>query len=159
MAGKDSPAPDGQGHGDEEAEGGAALPTVQMGQSHAAVGGHGIGSHAVDGDGIPRPVKFRPQLSEAAKGGVHILGVGHIVNNALPLGQGSGDEEPVGLGLGGGRSDGAFQFRGGNGKGHCKTSISRALGSLWSTAPPSSPNRTRVISSPAPFLSWPMAAA
>ena len=106
--GKDPAPPHRQGDGDEETEGGARLPAVQPGQGHAAQGGHGVGPHAADRDGISLPPPFRPQLPKAAEGSFYILGGGHAADNALPPGQGGGDEQPVGLRLGGGRGDRAL---------------------------------------------------
>ena len=70
------------------------------------------------GDGIPQAVQFQralplrragPHRPQAGEGGGDILGQGHMPQGAHPAAEGGGDEQPVGLRLGGGRGDGPFQ--------------------------------------------------
>ena len=105
-AGEPAAPPDRQSDGDQEAQGGAALPAVQAGIGQAPQGGHGVGSHAPDGDGGAVHGELRPQLLQAPEGGPDVLGEGHVGDRALPMGQGGGDEQAVGLGFGGRRGDG-----------------------------------------------------
>ena len=45
---EDAAAPHGQGHRNQEAQGGTALPAIQPGKGHPAQGRHGAGLHALD---------------------------------------------------------------------------------------------------------------
>ena len=140
-SGKAPAAPQGQGHRDEEPKRGARFAAVQDGQA----------------------LSRRLQCGHAAAGGLDVLGVRQIFDPALPVRQGGGNEQPVGLGLGGGRRDGPLEQAGCDGHIHSaqpsSSPSSSRLDIRCRTALPRSSRRTRVIWSPAPFLSRPMAAA
>ena len=72
----------------------------------------GPGPHPGNAQRIPLPFQARPQLRHTADGCRNVLGAGHVVQKALPLPQGGGDDQPVGLALAGGRGHRTGQLAG-----------------------------------------------
>ena len=102
VAGEHAAAPDGQGHRNEEPEGGAALAAVQPGER--AAGGRPA-RQAGDRQLVPLLPDNGPQGLQTADGGLDVLGEGHVGEVAGAVGQGGGQKQPWGLGLGRGRRD------------------------------------------------------
>ena len=155
VAGEPAAPLEGQGHGDQKPQSGARLAAVHNLRRGRLKAVHQVGpaDYRAVGGGV------RVQGAHTAQGGLDVLGQLHIGQAAHPVGQGGGDDQPVGLGLGGRRGDGAAQGGGGDGDVHRSSSSSRDLGIRWGTARPMRSRRITEMSSPAPFLSSPTAAA
>ncbi len=149
MSGKDAAPGNGEGHGNEKPEGGAGLAAVQAGEQ---VSLHADFRHAVD------RLSRRPgtQGRHTAEGGGDVLTGGDVVQSALSLRQGGGNDEPVALAFGGGGLDGSAQLAGGDRYLHSRFSSS-FLASFLGSVSPSFFRKMTVIPSPLPFLSSPMA--
>ena len=111
-AGEERAAGHRQRHGDEKAQGGAALTAVQMHRpAHAGGIRSAFFSQSGDGEGGAVQLRRRPQRPHTGQGGGDVLRHGHVGDDAGPPGQRRGDDEPVGLTFGGGRGDGPGQLR------------------------------------------------
>ena len=159
MAGEHSAAPEDQGDGNEEAEGGAGLPAVEPRQFPALGPPSPVTCDADSAGGYLLP--GGPQGLHTPEGGLHILGEGHVLNGAGPLRQGGGNNEAVCLGFAGGRRHRARQLLWYNGQIHSAAStnsFSSAIVSRTVSARPISRRTTTSMWSPLRFLS-PAAAA
>ena len=95
VAGEPAAPLEGQGHGDQKPQSGARLAAVHDLRRGRLEAVHQVGpaDYRAVGGGV------RVQGAHTAQGGLDVLGQLYIGQAAHPVGQGGGDDQPVGLGL------------------------------------------------------------